>query len=307
MDPRQLGYFVAVAEERHLGRAAERLHLSQPPLSRQIQMLEAELGVQLFTRTPRGMELTQAGDALLRDARNIRGLVVQAADRARSAGRGDVGRFDVGIYGSAIFGMVPLVLTAFRAAHPEVELVLHLAQTPAQITALRQGRVLLVFERLLPNEPDIEVELVGQEPMLVAMGEHHPLAVQNEVAVEDLRDHLLHIGSAPSAAAMLLELCRAHGFEPRVAPEVSDVVTATLLVATGTGVTLVPASMANVLFPGVAYRPLLSRTPARFMDLHCFWRRGEASPLLEAMLSTVRTFRSERESTARAGCAPIQG
>ena len=151
MDLRQLNYFIAVAETRHLGRAAERLHLSQPPLTRQIQQLEAELGVQLFRRTPRGMELTQAGEELLRDAQNIRTLVAQAAERAQRAGLGQAGRLDVGVYGSAMFGLVPQVLSAFRARHPDVELVLHYAQTPAQLPALRQGRVHLVFERMLPE------------------------------------------------------------------------------------------------------------------------------------------------------------
>jgi DNA-binding transcriptional LysR family regulator len=138
MDLRQLSYFVAVAETRHLGRAAERLHLSQPPLTQQIQQLEAELGVQLFRRTPRGMELTQAGEELLRDALNIRSLVVQGAERAQRAGRGQAGRLDVGVYGSSIFGLVPQVLSAFHVAHPDVDLVLHHAQTPEQLPALRQ-------------------------------------------------------------------------------------------------------------------------------------------------------------------------
>lgn len=290
MDLRQLNYFIAVAETRHLGRAAERLHLSQPPLTRQIQQLEAELGVQLFRRTPRGMELTQAGEELLRDAQNIRTLVSQAAERAQRAGLGQAGRLDVGVYGSAMFGLVPEVLSAFRAQHPDVELVLHYAQTPAQLPALRQGRVHLVFERMLPEESDIEVELVAREPLLLGMAEGHPLAAQEYVDVSALRDETMLIGTSPSIAAMSLQLCRAHGFEPRLAPPASDVVTATLLAAAGLGVTFVPDSMSNVRFPGITYRPLHSRVEA-FMELHCFYLRGEPSPLLAAMLETVRGFR----------------
>lgn len=290
MDLRQLNYFIAVAETRHLGRAAERLHLSQPPLTRQIQQLEAELGVQLFRRTPRGMELTQAGEELLRDAQNIRTLVSQAAERAQRAGLGQAGRLDVGVYGSAMFGLVPEVLSAFRARHPEVELVLHYAQTPAQLPALRQGRVHLVFERMLPEESDIEVELVAREPLLLGMAEGHPLAAQEYVDLSALRDETMLIGTSPSIAAMSLQLCRAHGFEPRLAPPASDVVTATLLAAAGLGITFVPDSMGNVRFPGITYRPLHSRVEA-FMELHCFYLRGEPSPLLAAMLATVRSFR----------------
>ena len=294
MDLKQLNYFVAIAETRHLGRAAEQLHLSQPPLTRQIQQLEAELGVQLFKRMPRGMELTQAGEALLRDARTIRSMVAQTAERTQRAGRGQVGQLDVGIYGSAIFGLVPQVLSAFRAAYPDVELVLHHAQTPAQLPALRQGRVLLVFERMLPEEPDIEVELVTREPMLLALSDSHPLAGLESIDVTMLREETLLIGSSASVAAAALTLCRAHDFEPRFAPPSSDVVTATLLAATGSGVTLVPASMANVRFPGVVYRPLKTRVEA-FIDLHCFYLRGESSPLLAAMLNTVRALRQTRD------------
>ena len=298
MDLKQLAYFVAIAETGHLGRAAERLHLSQPPLTRQVQQLEAELGTQLFKRTPRGMELTQAGESLLRDARAIRSMVAQTAERVQRAGRGQVGRLDVGIYGSAIFGLVPQVLSAFRAAYPDVELVLHQAQTPAQLPALRQGRVMLVFERLLPDESDIEVELVAREPLLLALSERHPLAAEETIAVEALREETLLIGSSPSVAAATLTLCRAHGFEPRLSPPSSDVVTATLLAAAGPGVSLVPASMANVHFPGIVYRPLDTRVQA-FMDLHCFYLRGEASPLLAAMLQTVRALRETRHASAQ--------
>ena len=299
MDLRQLKYFMAVAEERHLGRAALKLHLSQPPLTRQIQALEDELGAALFVRTPRGMELTQAGEALLEDARTIRALAEQAKDRARRAGRGQVGRLELGVYGSAIFGVVPHILTLFRERHPDVELSLHQAQTPAQVAALRQRRVLAVFERLLPDEEDIAVELVAREPLWVAMSESHALAAAEHVAVEALRGETIVTGNSPVAIATVIELCRAHDFEARLAPPMSDVVVATLLAASGRAVSLVPASMLNVRFPGVAYRPLRSRVEAS-MELHCFYLRDEQSPLLIALLETVRSFRRDWRGGAAA-------
>ena len=291
MDLRQLTYFMAVADTQHLGRAAERLHLSQPPLTRQIQQLEAELGVQLFKRTPHGMRLTAAGVALAHDARNIHSLVAQAAERAQRAGQGRAGRLDVGLYGSAVFGVVPQVLQAFAQRYPEVELVLHQAQTPLQLPALRQGRVQLVFERLLPEEDDIEVELVAREPVLLGLAAHHPLAAQAEVDVADLRDETLIVGSSPVITAMSLQLCRAHGFVPRLSTPSSDIVTATVLAATGAGVTLVPGSMTQVQIPGIAYRHLRTQQPVH-MDLHCFYLRDNDSPLLAALLQTVRDFRA---------------
>lgn len=290
MDLRQLNYFAAVAEARHLGRAAERLHLSQPPLTRQIQSLEEELGVQLFKRTARGMEMTSAGQELLQHANAIRTLVAQATERTRRAGRGEAGRLDIGVYGSAMFGVVPQVLSAFRAAHPDVQVVLHHAQTPVQIPALRQKRVQLVFERLLPEEADVQVERVASEPVLIALAQTHPLAKLKRIDLARLRDETILIGSSPSGAAQALELCRAHGFEPRIAPPLTDVVTATLLAASGQGVTFVPGSMTNVQIPGIAYRPMHSRVRAT-MDLHCFYLREEASPLLASILATIREFR----------------
>ncbi|MBA2961407.1 MULTISPECIES: LysR family transcriptional regulator [Ramlibacter] len=299
MDIRQLNYFVAVAETRHLGKAAERLHLSQPPLTRQIQQLEAELGTQLFKRTPRGMELTSAGHELLEHARSIRSLVTLASERVRRAGRGDAGRLDIGVYGSAMFGVVPQLLASFHAAHPDVEVVLHHAQTPMQLPALRQKRVQLVFERLLPEEPDVKVELVAREDLLLALPESHPLAALQRVDVARLREETILVGTTPSGTATVLQLCRDNGFEPRLAPPLTDLVTATLQAATGRGVTMVPASMANVRFPGVAYRPMRSRRKA-CMDLHCFYLKDEESPLLQSMLRVVHAFRADARRRATA-------
>jgi LysR family transcriptional regulator, benzoate and cis,cis-muconate-responsive activator of ben and cat genes len=288
MDVRQLNCFVAVAEERHLGRAAKRLSLSEPPLTRHIKALELELGVQLFNRTPRGMTLTQGGEALLRDARGMFSLLDQAAERARRAALGQTGRLSIGLYGTGVFGVVPQLLARFRRAHPDVDLSFHYAQTPEQVMALRQGRVLIVFERLLPtNEPDLEIELVAREPLLVALSESHPLARRKYLTMKMLKGQAIILGSSPVAAATAVELCRRNGFEPVFAPAAADLVMASLLACLGTGVALVPQSITHVRFPGIAYRPLKG-FPAAFMDLHCYYVRDETSPLLHAMLTTVR-------------------
>jgi DNA-binding transcriptional LysR family regulator len=291
MDVRQLSCFVAVAEERHLGRAAKRLSLSEPPLTRHIQALEQELGVQLFTRTPRGMTLTQGGESFLRDARGMFSLLDQAAERAQRAARGQTGRLAIGLYGTGVFGVVPQLLARFRRTHPDVDLSFHYAQTPEQVTALRQGRVLIVFERLLPsNEPDLEVELVAREPLMVAMSDSHPLARRKVLDIKLLKGEKIILGCSPVAAATAVELCRRNGFEPQFAPAASDLVMASLFACLGAGVALVPRSITHVEFPGIAYRAL-KRDPAAFMDLHCYYLRGETSPLLEAMLTTVRALR----------------
>lgn len=161
MEFRQLKYFIAVAEELNIGRAATRLHISQPPLTRQMQQLEEELGAQLFVRTPRGVELTQAGELLLRDALTIRSLVQLAAERANQAGRGKLGKMDIGIFGTGILDLIPKILHAFRANHPDVQIVLHTMTKKEQIEALRQRRIAVGFNRMLAPLPDIASELVA--------------------------------------------------------------------------------------------------------------------------------------------------
>ncbi|KAF1049361.1 LysR family transcriptional regulator [Xylophilus sp.] len=289
MDLRQLSYFIAVAEEGHLGRAAERLCLSQPPLTRQIQALERELSVKIFERTAKGMVLTQAGDALLKDAYTIRDLVRQAAERARRAGLGQLGRLDIGVFGSSIFGVVPKVLSLFTASHPDVELTLHNTTATDQIVALHQGRVLLAFARWMPDDADVAMELVAHEQLLVALSERHPLAQRQAIDVYELRNEQFIVGVAPVLAASVLELGRKHGFEPRLAPPTSDIVMAALMAAAGTGISLVPASMKNVHFPGMVYRPLKEEA---VVDIRCYYMRKETSPLLAALLETIRTFRA---------------
>ncbi len=298
MDLRQLSYFVAVAEEGHLGRAAQRLCMSQPPLTRHVKAMEAGLGVRLFDRTPRGMRLTEAGEALLKDAREILRMLHGAADRAQRVGTGQRGRLDVGLYGSATFGVVPRILARFCEEHPDVDLSLHYAQTPAQVQALRQGRVLIVFERMLPRDPDIHTELVAREPLAVAVNQRHRLARQKTVDVSSLRDETLRIGTSPSAAATVVDLCRRHGFEPQFAPADSDVITTTLLTAIGTDVALVPWSITHVHFPGIVYIPL-RRNGGASMDLYCFHLRQERSPLLAAMLATIRAMRPDNGMSDR--------
>ena len=291
MDLRQLTSFIAVAEEGQLSKAAARLCLSQPPVSRHIQALEGDLGVRLFDRTAAGMELTQAGKTLLGDARNIETLIREAAAKVQRASKGELGRLSVGVYGSAIFGVVPQILKDFNALYPDVETVTHYAQTPAQVQALRLGQVQIVFERLMPAESDINVELVCKEELLVAINESHPLAVAgaDRVKIEELRNETFIFGSDLTAASQVIELCKRAGFTPNVASSSSNVVTATLLAATGAGVTLVPESMVNVHFPGVRYLRLDS-PEHQSMDLYCFYLDKELEPVVSNMLEVSRAL-----------------
>lgn len=293
MEFRQLKYFIAVAEELNIGRAALRLHISQPPLTRQIQQLEEELGAQLFLRTSRGVELTQAGHMLLRDALNIRALMEQAGERTTQAGRGRLGKMDIGIFGTGILDVIPKVLHAFRAACPEVQIVLHTMTKKEQIEALRQRRIIVGFNRMLAPLPDIASELVAMEEILVAVNEDHPLAARAAIPLADLADQPLILspsGARPNFIDKVWSLCAAAGFEPKVSQEVGDAPTSVALVAAGFGLTLIPASAAGLHIPGVVYRPLAD-APDAAVDLSCIYRCDDDAPLLGAFLAVIREFR----------------
>ena len=293
MDLRHLRYFIAVAEEQNIGRAAARLHISQPPLTRQIQQLEEELGVRLFTRTPRGMELTEAGELFLEEARNIRALVEQATERTQRAGQGKLGRIDVAIFGSGILDTIPKLLLAFRNAYPEVKVVLHSMTKGEQIEALRQRRISVGFNRLLAPLPDLVSELVTTEALLLAVNENHPLAREAVVPFQALAEHPLILypnGARPNLVDKVMGLCQQMGFVPEVVQEVGDTVTGIALVASGFGVCLVPQSALVLTLPGVVYRPLSGAPENASVDLSCIYRADDQSPILAAFLETVRAF-----------------
>jgi len=181
MDLRKLRYFKVVADEKHIGRAAKVLHISQPPLTRQIQQLEEELGVTLFSRNPKGMELTDAGVLLREEVRNIFSLIEQATERTQKAGQGRLGRMDIAIFGSGIMGDIPKMLLFFKERYPEVNIVLHTMGKGEQIKALRQKRISVGFNRLLAPLADINSELVSMEKLRLAISTKHSMASQDSI------------------------------------------------------------------------------------------------------------------------------
>lgn len=301
MDLRHLKYFIAVAEEQNIGRAATRLHISQPPLTRQIQQLEEELGVRLLTRTPRGVELTQAGALFLEEARNIRAIVEQATERTQRAGQGKLGRLDVGIFGTAILDAIPKLLHAFRQAYPAVRIVLHTMNKGEQIEALRQRRITVGFNRMIAPLPDIETKLVATEDLLLAVNHAHRLAAQESVRFAELKEHplvLFPTGARPNFIDKVMTLCNDAGFEPQISHEVGDAITGVALAAGGFGLCLVPESATSLALPGVVYKRLTGLPSNAKVDLSCIYRRDDRAPILEAFLGVVDDMRDS--ITARA-------
>ena len=290
MELRHLRYFVCVAEEKNIGRAALRLHISQPPLTRQIQQLEDQIGVQLFRRNNRGVELTDAGQVLYEDARNILGMTERAVERSSKAAQGLLGRVDVAIFGSGIFGAIPQLMRTFRKEHPDVSIYLHNMVKDEQIDALRHRRITLAFNRLMRPVEGLVSEALLSESLFVAIPSDNPLASRKSVSMQDLEAVPLVLyptGARPSFIDRVHEMCRACDFVPTVTQEVGDVIHAVGLVATGYGVTVVPQSATSLSLPGIVYKPLKHASHAK-VDLCCIYREDDDSPILQSLLSSMR-------------------
>jgi DNA-binding transcriptional LysR family regulator len=289
VDVRRLRYFLAVAEELHFGRAADRLNIAQPALSRQIASLEGAIGALLFDRTRSNIHLTTAGETLLPRARDILSRVADAARLARRAAEGAIGVLEVGFVGSATFSILPNILNEFRTSHKDVELILHAMNTAELRAALVSRSIDVAFARPGISDPEIVSEVIHTEPLIVALPEKDPLAAKSQIALGDLADHpfvLYPRHPRPSFADTILELCRGAGFSPDVAQETMEIQTALSLVSVGAGVSLVPASTKESQLHGVAYRPLAGSAPTTTLGLA--YRRDNRSAVATQFCAAVR-------------------
>jgi DNA-binding transcriptional LysR family regulator len=289
LDLRQLECFIAVAEERNFGRAAQRLYMTQPPLTRRIKRLEADLGTLLFVRTAHGVEITAPGRVLLEQARRIIGLSERAVAITQAAQTGEVGELAVGYFGTVIFDTVPRLLSEFRQSHPAIHVRIdHLAKDE-QLDAVRDGRIHVGFSRLFVDEPGLGILHIAEEPWLVALPEDHPLQHHAAIGVHDLEGHpmlLFPRAPRPSFADEVLHATAAAGFTASVAAEVPDAVTALAHVAVRTGLALVPRSAANLTLPGVRFVPLKDGPSER---VSCVYRLDHQPPVLQTLLAHLQT------------------
>ena len=289
MELRHLRYFVAVAEECHFGRAAERLHIAQPPLSQQIRQLEAELGVQLLTRSTRRVELTPAGARYLERARVILAGVDAAGEEAVLVADGRIGRVAIGFTGSATYELLPSLSRRLRLQSPNLELDLRgELLTPSQVTGLLDRTLDVGFLRPPVRVPEIDLHPLRREPLVVVLPESHPQTAQTQVTLTDLADEPFisypsHHRSVVHDA--VLDACQAAGFTPR-AIEVAETSTLVSFVAAGLGVALVPASVQHLRITGAVYRPLAGASP--MVELAVATRQGETSPAVRRVLELAR-------------------
>ncbi|MEM5314395.1 LysR family transcriptional regulator [Paraburkholderia sp. JHI869] len=301
MDLKQMRYFLAVAEEQNFGRAAQRLYMAQPPLTRHIKMLEEELGTLLFTRTPKGAELTEAGRTLLAEVPNILALTKRAIEQTQLAGQGLLGRLDVGIFTSSVLQAIPQLLATFHSERPGVKIGLHNLSKAEQIEALRERRINIGFNRLVPEVDDIVVETVQEEPFIVALHEDHVLCRKEIVRLRDLDSEPMILYPNAPLYGLAHEVSQAfsdEGVALVIEQEVEDVITALGLAASRFGICITTASAGNLKLPGLVYRPLSSRC-LRHIELNCLYRKGDTTPILLAFLDVVRRFRKRSAIRAR--------
>ncbi|KVZ24394.1 LysR family transcriptional regulator [Burkholderia multivorans] len=292
-DLRQWRYFVTVADERHFGRAAERLSITQPPLSQAIRALEDALGVALFARTKRSVALTAVGAAVLPDVRRLLAAADALPPLARRLARGEAGSLALAFVSTADYGLLPSLLRAFGARYPQVRLQLAEATSDVQIDELVAGRIDagLVIPPVPPRHAaGLSYLPVVREPLVVAM----PAGASD--APEDAPVHLAEIAAlplvifprrlAPGFYDIITGCYGAAGAIPRIGQEAIQMQTIVSLVSAGMGVALVPQSLRNLRRTGVVYRPLAGDAPV--VETGLVWRTGDVSPVLAAFIEVVR-------------------
>jgi len=295
IDLRMLRYFIAVAEEGHLTRAAARIGIQQPPLSQQIRQLEAELGVTLFTRLPRGMALTEAGQALLEQAGALLTQFEATLDGVRGVARGEMGHLAVGFTESAsLHPFVPRVLRAFREAAPEVSFHAGEDNTPTLVRALHEKRLDAAFIRSpVAQTEGLVIEPMLTEEMVAAFPAAHPLPRRGRrsVRLEELAGEpllLLHrTKDGPGFYDIIITACQTAGFSPRIVQETEKNLPTLTLVAAGLGVAIMPASMQYVGMEGVSYRRI-NGAPGLRAPLHLAWREDADSGALQRLIGIAR-------------------
>ncbi|QTD90545.1 LysR substrate-binding domain-containing protein [Burkholderia anthina] len=296
-DLRQWRYFATVADERHFGRAAERLSMTQPPLSQAIRSLEDALGVALFVRTKRSVALTAVGAALLPDVHRLLASADALPPLARRLARGEAGSLSLAFVSTADYGLLPALLRAFGARYPQVRLQLAEATSDVQIDELVAGRIDagLVIPPVPPRHAaGLSYLPVVREPLVVAMPAS--VAARAPEAAEDEPVHLAEVAAlplvifprrlAPGFYDIITGCYGAAGETPRIGQEAIQMQTIVSLVSAGMGVALVPQSLRNLRRTGVVYRPLAGDAPV--VETGLVWRTGDVSPVLAGFIDVVR-------------------
>jgi DNA-binding transcriptional LysR family regulator len=292
MELRHLRYFKTVATELHFGKAAEKLHISQPPLTKQIQDLETELEFKLFTRTNRSVMLTPAGQAFLIEVNQILQQLDRAIDIGRKTSRGELGKISIGFVGSATYNILPVMLQQFRDRYPHVRIELHELTTDRQLIWLREGRIDIGSIRPPIVDRDFVTQVVFQESFVVALPTNHHLVTLAEIDLGSLATEpfiLFPRELAPGLYDSIISICQAVGFSPQVVQECIQMQTIVSLVSANMGVSILPASIQEAQRQGVVYKPIRSGAVSaeQLAKIALVWRIDDRSPTVNRFIEVV--------------------
>ncbi|WP_327181473.1 LysR family transcriptional regulator [Streptomyces sp. NBC_01334] len=286
MELRHLSGFVAVAEELHFGRAAERLHIAQSPLSQQIRLLERDLGVKLFDRTTRSVRLTAAGQALLEPARHLLAEASAVRRTVQAAHLGDVGRVTIGFAGASSYSALPLLTRAVTSELPGIELILEgQTYTGEALGRIADGSLDVGFVAL-PVRRGISTRVVQMERLALALPDSHPLAQRAELAFADLAHEpfvSFPVSRGSAVREAMVQACHEAGFAPRIVQEAPDSYNLLALVGAGVGLAVVVESARAIRLEHVVFRPLAG-DDVPVLPIALGWRTGNPSAALKAVL-----------------------
>ncbi len=301
MEFRRLKYFLAVADELHFGRAATRLDMAQPPLSRQIAALEADLGVQLFDRSRSQIRLTQAGLVLQDHARQLLDRLDVAYRETKLVGSGGAGRLRIAFVGSASHGLLPTLIKSYRSFYPEVELALSSMNNAELQRALVSREIDIAVARPELRDEEFRREPLCRERLILALPDNSRFAAQDQVRLADLGDQTFVLyprRPRPSYADVVLGICEREGFKPAALELTQDFQSAISLVSVGVGLSVVPESVARTQRPGVIYRPYIGHNPGTALTVHA--RLDNRAPQVMNFLEITRKFARKGQADGRA-------
>ncbi|MVW72046.1 MULTISPECIES: LysR family transcriptional regulator [unclassified Bordetella] len=296
MELRQLECFVAVAEELHFGRAAARLRMTQPPLSRQVQMLEQDLGVTLLERHSRVVKLTAAGHRLLQDARHLLDYAARAALAARRAANGEAGHLTLGYTAVAAYRLMPALLMRAQAVLPEVDIQLREMVSADLARLLQAGELDVVLTRHVPMHQGLQKRLIDREALILALPAGSPLTAMESVPLRALHQQPLILYSPSDSRYFHDRIVGAMGLaniSPRYVQRASQTHTLVALVRAGLGYGIVPDSARELHFEGVEYRPISQKN--FYADIYLAWRQQSDNPAVEAFLDRVAGRKDQTE------------
>lgn len=300
MDFRHLRQFVVLAETLNFRKAAEKLHMSQPPLSVSIRKLETELGVELFHRGKNGVRLTKSGEAALQDARRALFHAGEFVQSARAATKGERGVLSIGFVGSATHSILPIVVPLFRQRYPGVQLILRESRSVQIIDALANGTLDIgILRTPVPSRSQLHMQTLQTENLILAVPRNHALASANQVRMADLRnqDFIFYAHEAHGLRMAALHACEAHGFTPRITQEALQVATLISLVEAGLGIALVPSvSRQSGSNQRVAWKTIIDFPSSASIAIALAWRPSDETVLIRNFQAVAQAaFPQDRE------------